>query len=300
MEMLISGFTYIRNGFTYDYPFLESIQSILSICDELVVAVGDSTDGTREAIVNLGSDKVRIVDTVWDENLREGGQIFAQQANAALDAITGRWGFHLQADEIVHENDLEKIRQTIQKHDNDEKVEGFLFRFLNFWGGYHHIGISRRWHRYEVRVIRNTGSIRSYRDSQGFRKYANLEEFHLNHRGQKLGVREIDVPIYHYSYTRPPELMKKKADYFHRFWHDDNWLQDNINDNEDVYAVNADELNLFEGNHPAVMQSIVEKQDWDIDLKKMGARLSFKERLLLKVEKYTGWRIGEYKNYRRI
>ncbi len=48
-----------------DYPFLQSIQSVLPVVDEFVVVVGDSTDGTRDAILKL-SPKIRIVDTVWD------------------------------------------------------------------------------------------------------------------------------------------------------------------------------------------------------------------------------------------
>ena len=110
--MTISGFSYVRNGFEYGYPFLEAIQSILPICDEFVVAVGDSTDKTREAIEKLNSPKIKIIDTIWDMNLREGGKIFAQQANIALDNTTGDWAFHIQADEVIHEKDLPVITDS--------------------------------------------------------------------------------------------------------------------------------------------------------------------------------------------
>lgn len=46
------------------YPFLESIQSILSVVDEFVVVLGDSDDGSREAILELSSPKIKIIDTV--------------------------------------------------------------------------------------------------------------------------------------------------------------------------------------------------------------------------------------------
>ena len=72
--MKISGFTYVRNGFNYGVPFLEAIQSILPICDEFIAVVGKSDDGTREAIENLRSDKIKIIDTVWDMNLKKGGK----------------------------------------------------------------------------------------------------------------------------------------------------------------------------------------------------------------------------------
>src|SRR5450432_2784941 len=108
--MKISGFSFVRNGFEYGVPFVEAFQSILPVCDEFIIAVGDSTDGTREAIKNMASEKIKIIDTVWDMNLRQGGKIFAQQSNLALDGITGDWAFHLQADEVIHEKDLPKIK----------------------------------------------------------------------------------------------------------------------------------------------------------------------------------------------
>jgi len=116
--MKISGFSYVRNGFEYGYPFIEAIQSVLPVCDEFVIAVGDSTDGTREAIAKLDPQKIKIIDTKWDMQLREGGKVFAQQANIALDNITGDWAFHIQADEVIHENDLQKIIAAIKENDS--------------------------------------------------------------------------------------------------------------------------------------------------------------------------------------
>lgn len=133
--MKISGYTFVRNGFTYGVPFLQSIQSILPICDEFVIAVGGSTDGTKEAIVNIANPKIKIIDTIWDDNFRTKGKIFAQQANLALKEITGDWAFHIQADELIHENDLNKIYKHIKLADEDKTIEGFLFDFLNFHGG---------------------------------------------------------------------------------------------------------------------------------------------------------------------
>ena len=48
--MKVSGFTFVRNAVKYDYPVVESIASILPLCDEVVVAVGQSEDGTRALI----------------------------------------------------------------------------------------------------------------------------------------------------------------------------------------------------------------------------------------------------------
>jgi glycosyltransferase involved in cell wall biosynthesis len=300
MVMKISGFSYIRNGFTYGYPFLKSIQSILPICDEFVIAVGDSTDGTREAIVELGSPKIKIIDTIWDENLRRGGEIFAQQCNAAGDAITGDWGFHIQADEVVHENDLEKIEGAMKRYLDDPRVEGLLFDFLNFYGSYDYIGSTRRWHRREIRIVRNNKHIRSYRDSQGFRLFDLSNNMGPDETGRKLLVKRINACIYHYSYVRPPSLMQKKARYFNSFWHDDDWLKQNMPDENEFDYYEVDEVVPFTGTHPQAMREIILNHDPSFEVSNIRRNFTPREWLLHRIEKLTGYRIGEYKNYKII
>ena len=103
--MFVSGFTIVRNAILFDYPITESILSLLPLVDELVVAVGQSRDATRQVVASIGSPKLRIVDTVWDESARLGGTVLAQQTNLALDECKGDWCFYLQADEVIHERD---------------------------------------------------------------------------------------------------------------------------------------------------------------------------------------------------
>ena len=75
--MKVCGFTFIRNAVTFDYPIVEAIQSILPVCDEFIVAVGNSEDNTRDLIESLNSPKIRIIDTEWDDSLRSGGKVLA-------------------------------------------------------------------------------------------------------------------------------------------------------------------------------------------------------------------------------
>src|SRR6218665_432032 len=145
--MRISGFTYVRNGFKYGYPFIPSIQSLLPLVDELIVVVGDSEDETREAIVQLHEPKIKIIDTVWDDELRENGKIFAQQANIGLEAIKDcDWVIHLQVDEVLHEGDHQAIQDMIRKADAHPEAEGLLFPFYHFWGDFRHIRNTRKTH----------------------------------------------------------------------------------------------------------------------------------------------------------
>ena len=56
--MKVSGLTFIRNGINLGYPFIESIKSILPICDEFIIAVGKSEDNTLQKILALKSKKI--------------------------------------------------------------------------------------------------------------------------------------------------------------------------------------------------------------------------------------------------
>ncbi len=171
--MKTAGFTFIRNALLYDYPVVEAITSILPVCDFFVAAVGKSDDGTLDLIRGIGDPKIHILETVWDDTLREGGRVLAEETNKAFDAIPPEfdWCFYIQADECVHEADLPAIQAGMERWLHDPETEGLLFKYRHFYGSYDYVGASRRWYRREVRIIRNDKRIRSYRDAQGFRIY---------------------------------------------------------------------------------------------------------------------------------
>ena len=79
--MKVSGFSFIRNAIKFDYPVVESITSILPVCDEFVIAVGKSEDKTRKLIQSINSPKIKIIDTVWDDSLSKGGEVLANETS---------------------------------------------------------------------------------------------------------------------------------------------------------------------------------------------------------------------------
>jgi len=294
--MKISGFTYVRNGFQYGYPFLASIQSLLPLVDELIVVVGDSTDHTKEAIEALNEPKIKIIDSIWSEELRINGKIFAEQSNIGLQHTSGDWAFHLQVDEVLHEKDYSIILDSIRNADQNNEVDGVLFPFYHFWGDYAHIRHTRATHRYEIRAFKKRGCIKSYRDSQGFRKYTSDTAYQQGEKGKKLMVIPTQAHIYHYSYTRHPKLMKVKSNYFHRFWHSDEWLKKNTVQRDFNYN-EVDRLDNFSGTHPALMQPIIAQKDWEFIYDPRQSTMNLKEKILYTIEKWTGYRLFEYKNY---
>ena len=288
--MKISGFTYIRNGFEYKYPFLASIKSLLPIVDELIVVVGDSSDGTREAIEKLANVKIKIVDSIWNNSLRSGGILFAEQSNIGLKYASGDWLIHLQADEVLMEDSKDEILKSISYANLNENIDGVLFPFLHFWGDYNHIRNTRRTHRYEIRAFKNNRNVLSFRDSQGFRKYDK------NSNGKKLRVIKTKVKVFHYSYSRNPKLMKKKANYFKRFWHSDDWIQKKTN--EKPFDVNyVDKLESYSGIHPKYMKSTIKQKDWNFTYDSKKSNITFIDIILNFIEKITGYRLFEYRNY---
>lgn len=300
--MTISGFSYVRNGFDYGVPFIEAIQSVLPICDEFVIAVGDSLDGTREAIEAIASPKIKIIDTVWDINMKTGGKTFAQQTNIALDNTTGNWAFHVQADEVIHEKSLPIIKAAIEQYNNDSRVDGFIFPFLHFWGDYYHIRNSRRVHKYEVRLFKNNKLVRSYKDSQGFRKYKSVEEYDINERaGKKLNVKKIEEPIYHYNGVRTEKNMAKKSNNFKSFYGEADFSNEPAELFEKQFNLHwVDRVIPFTQSHPSVMQHIIEKNDFRFLHDKSKAVWRKSDRLLQPIEDWLGFKFGEYKNYKIV
>ena len=164
--MKVSGFTFVRNVVKYDYPVVESIRSILPIVDEFIVNVGRCDDGTLELIRSIGDPKIRIVESVWDETLQKDGLIYAQQTNIALAHCTGDWAFYIQADEVVHEDDLPIIQDAMRRHLGNPEVKGLVFRYLHFIADY---WSTNPWFYHKaVRIIRNNGEVESCGDAVGF------------------------------------------------------------------------------------------------------------------------------------
>ncbi len=115
--MIISGFTMGKNARKLYYPMKQSVQSILPLVDEFIVVLGDSDadDKTREEIESIGSDKIRIIDTVWDIEKYPRGMEHAHQTDIAKSYCKGDWLFYLQSDEVVHEDDLPVIKKRCEE-----------------------------------------------------------------------------------------------------------------------------------------------------------------------------------------
>ena len=271
-KVKVTGFTFIRNALIYDYPIREAIRSVLPLCDEFLVAVGQSDDKTLELIHDIGSPKIRIIETIWDDALRANGEVLAVETNKALRAISpdSDWCFYIQGDEVLEEGQDSLIRRAMKHHLNDNNVDGFLLKYRHFYGSYDFIGASNSWYKHEIRIVRNRAEIYSYRDAQGFRKGEN----------EKLKVIALPVHIHHYGWVKEPQAMQRKQRNFNKLWHDDEWMASNIPSVDHFeYEKHVTQVKRFNGKHPAVMRERIEAMNWSFNIDISMERRTLKDRV---------------------
>lgn len=198
--MKVSGFTIVRNVLRYHYPVTESIRSILPVCDEFVINVGDSEDETLSLMQALQKEepKIRIMRTQWD--FSKGKEVLSYQTNVALKECRGDWAFYLQSDEVIHENDLPRLKRLMAEFSDNPGVEALRFKWLHFYGSYYRYRIDRGWFRKQNRIIRNNGEIVSVGDACGFARKD----------GRPLKEHNTGCLLYHYGWVQPPDVMQER------------------------------------------------------------------------------------------
>ena len=289
--MKVTGFSFVRNAIKFDYPIIEAISSILPICDDFIIAVGNSNDNTLELIKSINSDKIKVIETVWDDSLLKEGKVLAVETDKAFQAVPSDsdWAFYIQGDEVVHEKYLGIIYSEMLRWKNDENVDGLLFNYKHFFGSYDYVGMSTRWYRNEIRVIKNNKKIYSYRDAQGFRKNDN----------EKLNVKPIDAYIYHYGWVKHPKTMQTKCDNYQHLYFGNTAEEQVIPKKEEFDYSEIDALSPFNEEHPKVMGNRILQKNWKFDYDLSTNKLSLKHRVKLFMKNKLGIYIG-YKNYKVI
>jgi glycosyltransferase involved in cell wall biosynthesis len=282
--MRIVGCSLVANALKLDFPILEAIGSILPLCDELIVNVGPSDDGTLDLVRGLGEPRLRIIEGHWDQSL--GSAMLAVETQRTLNEARGDWAIYIQADEILHEDGVEPLRRAIHQAADDRRVEGLLVDFMHFYGTPEWIGASRSWYRREVRAVRLDAGLESRGDAQGFRSAG----------GRRVQARSSGATYYHYGWARPLDALRIKQATDDRLYHGGGGKRSPLG-----ARLPADVgLRRFAGPHPASMESWMaarrsrmspgfSPRRWDLRRLSLLASLG--------IERLTGWRPFEYKNY---
>lgn len=216
------------------------------------MASGDPDDHTRELIESIGDPRIRVVDAVWDESRRQ--LAYSDLTNAALEACTGDWCLYVQADEVLHEEDVPVVRTRCTELFDDRRVEGLLFDYLHFFGDFRHVQRGQGWYPTEIRVIRNGVGIRSVRDAQSFRKPPQ----------RRIAVARARARVFHYGWVRHPRSMQAKLEAF--------WAHRGDGRGATQGGAPFDygplgRLPRFEGTHPRVMTERIARMDWARELR---------------------------------
>lgn len=311
--MFISGFSFVRNATKLYYPVRASIQSILPLVDEFVIAVGNSDpdDHTLEEIQKIKSDKIKIIQTEWDLEKYAGGSEYAHQTDIAKKHCKGDWLFYLQSDEVIHEKYLPLIKNKCREVLNNKNIEGLLFGYKHFWGDYSHYMISHKWYPKEIRIIRNDPGIHSWRDAQSFRRIPGFDDknYFQKENTFKLKVAEVNATVFHYGWVRPPELMKKKWVSFETDMRGEEEASSFFKYKPEAFDYgDLRKLGTFKETHPAVMKNFINQFNWHDQLQRKDLWITkhkhnkLKYRLLSFIEnKFFGSKqIAGFKNYQLI
>lgn len=236
--MRISGFTIARNALKFNYPILASIQSILPLCDEFIVNVGDSEDETLKLIESLKDPKIRVIRSRWD--MDQGKEVLSRETNRALRECRGDWAFYLQSDEVLHERDLPRLKRLMNKYAADKNVDALRFQWFHFYGSYHRYRIDGGWYQKQDRIIRNNGAIESFGDAFAFKRKD----------GRELARRNTGCFIYHYGWVQSREEMAERIVNAQRIGYaapEDRHVRD------DYSYGDLTRFPVYFGTHPAVM-----------------------------------------------
>jgi hypothetical protein len=284
---MLSGFTLVRNAVKLDFPIVPAIESVLAICDEVVVNVGKSEDETRDLVTSIKDPRVRIIDTEWD--FTKKNLMLSIETQRAMDACRGSWGIYIQADEVLHERGAQILKEKVAEWDQDERVEGLLVKYLHFYGAFDRIATNRRWYRREVRCVRLGRAIHPYQGAQGFRVGPN---------DRKIRAGRTDAVMFHYGWARPAHAIKEKHEISKTIYP---WSREQ-SEREQArgFLEWTPLLRHFSGTHPAAARDWIAARSHDPE--RVIGPVHFKpEHLRFYVsdwiERLTGARVFEFRNY---
>jgi hypothetical protein len=285
--MKISAFTFIKNGQILGYPFLQSIQSVLPIVDEFIINVGESEDDTLSLIESISSSKIRIIKSRWNDSMKDRGYVYGQQKMISQFNCTGDWAFYVEGDEVYHENELEKIKKSMEVNLNELNVEALVFDFYHFYGNSNSYIDSPGWYRNEARIIRN--SIRSYAPDGLF--WLVLDS---NKKGRYPRAKHTGAHCYHYGWIRSEEQMNLKSKKVKKYWGENH-------ERIDYSQMDQSIIKEFKGTHPAIIKKWLSKDSeiYRVDSSYKLNKKQKKHRLMIQLEKFFGLELSK-KHYKLI
>ena len=251
--MSMGGSVPIRNGLELDYCFVEAINSLLPVCDEVVICDSDSTDGTRQLIDDWAKrePKLTICNFPWTDPVGTN-EFFCEWLNYSRQHLSTTHFIHLDGDEVLFDQDYELVRNA-----HDAKATLYCKR-LNFWRD--HKSLIPEGHCCGHKVLRIAPTNMPIPSDYPWEPAAAT----MNQ------AVESNIRIGHYGFLRRREQFFKKARVVQRMWvnsydprlekaesFDGNWMT--------MDGVTGWEKDLvdYTGSHPAAIQNWLKARNYE-------------------------------------
>ena len=283
----VSGVSIVRNATILDYPVEVALLSILPLVEELHVNVGLGDDDTIDRVRSLSDPRIQIHVTDWGDSSGRRLRDLADETNRVLDRCRHDWALYIQADEVLHEEDLPAVRRALRRAAGREEVEGLAFDYHHFYGSPDWVWTGRASYRAEVRMVRRSSGAQSFSDAQGFRVQGRLPR-----------VLDSGGRMFHYGYVKSEQALSAKLRLSKEWWGED---PDRAAEWEFELPPG---LEPFRGTHPAVAIPWIEARDWPFDPATARpqplTRRTAKIRLSNTIERLTGKRLLEHRTFQRV
>ena len=241
--------------------------------------VGDSQDGTLALIQSLNDPKIKIIRTQWD--LAQKPDMLSYQTNLALKECQGDWAFYLQSDEVIHEEDLPRLKKKMEEYKQDSSVDALRFQWLHFYGSYCRYRIDHGWFQKQDRIIRNNGRIESFGDAYGFKRKDD----------QPLKRKNTGCLLYHYGWVHPECIMTQRRLNAEKI----GFTTLKEQERQDDYSFgDLERFPPYFGSHPRVMKDRIEAHPISQeDLERIQKKYWWHPIKIFKVRYKTGRRVKE-------
>jgi len=257
MSNTLGTYMFLRNGDFYDYPWRESLLSVMPIAEQIVVCECYSDkDNTWEELQKFAAQypKVKLVQREWIAH--HSG--LSQMANYCIPFLSTDWKWQIQADEVIHENNYDVIKKALEGA--PDKVNALKTNYTHFLGSYS-----------KVFPFCYQNIIRIARKGSGW--WLAGDACQLDKPGyDPCEVKDTEIMVYHYGKVHSSEKGFLKEWDFQQLYVDLGFPDPKMREmSEKLGGDYCDYLYLFESNiregrvkdfvgtHPAVMHQRIQK-----------------------------------------
>lgn len=204
MTYSVTGVYTSRNSLEANYPFVESILTVLPAVDEFLINDGGSDDGTLDVLEQLERQYDRIELYHLEDEPSEKWECVDRQLRTLIDDANGEWIFESQADELWDPEDIREISRILDDiHDSEYNSIRQPRREAKRYGGLHE-------YVYEtVRIVRNIDGLDTADGGDNF--YVNDSTPTTGYTSHSVQPEYmVDVPFYHANMWYDPTNHDKR------------------------------------------------------------------------------------------